>query len=151
MGSARGQSPAAAQPDAIALARTLVEKSGVGGEGAMAGLVPPVPDYLHQLGVTAPDQIRVLAHDVVMPTLSDHAADLTEIQVKSYAALLSVADMKAAIAFYDSPAGQDFVKYRYRRVQADIPQGEALIERLRPEIEARAQAVAHAHGWPPPG
>ena len=150
--AAQAQSSAGPTPEAVALARTLVEKSGAGAEQAVAGLVLPIPEYLHQLGVTSPDRIRVLSREVVMPALGDHSAELSEIQVKSTATLLSVPEMKAAIAFYDSPAGMNFVKSRSRLTQANLPEGAALISQLRPEIQLRAGEVAHAHGWaPPPG
>ena len=110
----------------------------------------PVPDYLRQLGVTAPNQVRVLAKEVVMPALGDHSEDLTAIQVISYATLLSVPEMKAAIAFYDSPAGLNFVKTKSLRARANLPEGAALISQLRPEIQLRAGEVARTHGWPPP-
>ena len=148
---ARAQPASAPSQEALSLARTLVEKSGAGGEQALTGLTLPIPDYLRELGVGSPLQARVLAHEVIMPALGDHSEDLTEMQVKSYAALLTVPEMKAAIAFFDSPAGQNFTKFRARRLQANLPEGAALIARLRPEIELRAQDVARAHGFKLPG
>ncbi len=134
--------------DALALARTLVEKSRVGGQVAMSGLVMPPPGYIASLGVTDPMQAQVVAHDAVMPALGDHADALTDIQVRSYATLLSVPEMKAAIAFFDSPAGHNFVKVRGSRIQDAASQASALIAKLEPEITAQASAVARAHGWP---
>lgn len=134
--------------EALALARTLVEKSGVGGQAAMTGLIIPPPGYIASLGVTQPQQVQAVTHDAVMPTLGDHADALTDIQVKSYATLLSVPEMKAAIAFFDSPAGQNLAKFRGPRIQGEMAKATALIAKLEPEITAQASAVAHAHGWP---
>jgi hypothetical protein len=142
---ALGGAPSA---EALALARTLVQESGVGGQAAMNGMVVPPPGYLASLGVTDPRQAAVVAHDAVMPDLGDHADALTDIQVKSYATLLSVPEMKAAIAFFGSPAGKNYVKIRDSRVQDEMSKASALIAKLEPEITAQVSAVARAHGWP---
>ena len=135
--------------EALTLSRTLVEKSGIGGQSALNGLVLPLPQFLAGLGVTQPQQVQALAHDVIMPTLTDHDGDLTDIAVKSVATLLSVPEMKAAIAFYDSPAGRNFVRLKYRVTQDNVAASAAAISALRPEVNVQVKAVAQAHGWPP--
>ncbi len=145
----RAQTAAAPGPEALSLARALVAKSDAGGQAAMSGLVMPPPAYIAELGVTAPQQAQAVAREAIMPTLGDHQAELTEIQIRSYANLLSVAEMKAAIAFYDSSAGETFVQTRYQHIATNMAAAVALINKLRPEIEAQAQAAARAHGWPP--
>ena len=145
---ARAQDKAAPSPEALSLARSLVEKSGATGQMVMAGLIMPPPGFMTSLGVTEPQQVQAISHDAVMPALGDHESALTDIQVKSYASLLSVADMKAAIAFFDSPAGMKFVRARHNRVQDEMAKGSELIAKFQPEIEEQVKAVSHAHGWP---
>jgi hypothetical protein len=133
--------------DAIRLARSLVEASGAGGMAAMNGIALPLPQILTEIGVTKQEQRRVVVHEAIMPTLNEHSDDLTDIQIRSYASLLSIDDLKAAIAFYDSPAGKDLVKYKFKLIQANMAGGFSLIATLKPEIEAKAQDVRKAHGW----
>ncbi len=145
----RSQTVPTPNPEALSLARALVAKSDAGGQVAMAGLIMPPPAYLAELGITDPRQVQAVSHEAIMPTLGDHQDALTDIQVRSYATLLSTADMKAAVAFYDSPAGKKFVQLKYGHMSANMAGASALIEKLRPEIEAQARVVARAHGWPP--
>ena len=146
-GQAAAQSVAAPSAEAIATARILVDKQAAGGTSTMNGLALPFPHLMKELGVTDPTHFGVLIHEGVMPVVSKHADELTEIQVKSTASLLSVKDMKAAIAFFDSPAGQDLVRLKFKLLQTNMNQAADLIESLKPDIKVQAEASLKAHGW----
>ncbi len=137
---------AAPNPDSAALAATLVDKSQAGDLNAMSGLIVPFPRLMREMGVTDPRHFPAIVHEAVMPVLNDHSDDLTDIQVRTYASLLSPADMKAAIAFYDSPAGKSLVRAKFKLLQTNMAQGGALLDRLTPEIQRKAQQVLKAHG-----
>lgn len=144
---AAAQPSAAPSAEAIATARILVEKSAAGGVATLNGLALPFPRLMKEIGVTDPSHFGVLIHEAVMPVVNEHSDELTDIQVKATASLLSVADMKAAIAFYDSPAGQDLIRLRFTLLQTNMAQASGLIDKLKPDITAQAQSVRKAHGW----
>ncbi len=137
---------AAPSAEALKLARTLTEKSGGGRLGTMEGLSLPMARLVRELQV-GPAHGNAIIHEVIMPTLYDHVDDLTAIQVQSYATNLTVDDMKAAIAFYDSPAGRDLVRMRTRITTGNMEGVSKLIDSLQPEFEKRTDAVLKAHGW----
>jgi len=99
-----------------------------------------------EMGITDRRQFRAVVDSAFVPTLGDHADDLTGIQVKSYATLLSVDDLKAANAFYASAAGQDLIKLRYKVQQKNAAGLHELLETLKPEITKKTQDALAAHG-----
>jgi hypothetical protein len=131
-------------PESLALARSLVTKSGGGGIMAMNGLSLPLSNLLKQLGVH-PDQSKLVMSQAIMPVLLDHGDDLTAIQANSYAAVLSVDTMKAAIAFYDSPAGKELVRARAPMMQMNMAAVSKLFETLKPEFKARTAQLLAGH------
>lgn len=139
-------STAAPSPEALALARTLVEKSGTGRMGAMNGLSLPMARVMHELAVGQEHSASVI-HEAIMPTIMDHEDELTDIEVHSYAATLSVDDMKAAIAFYETPAGKDLVQARSQIMMANMGGVNALFEKLMPDFRAKTDEVLKTHGW----
>jgi hypothetical protein len=150
--SAAGASatPAPSAPptaESLGLASTLVEKTGTGGVAATNGLALPLPRLMHEMGIEDPKHFGVIMHEDVMSVMNDHSDALTDIQAKSYAALLSVEDLKAAIAFYDSPAGKTLVRLRFKLLQTNMAQANTLMQTLKPEIEAKTQETLKAHGW----
>ncbi len=132
--------------EALSLARALTEKTGGGGLSTMNGLSPPIGGALKQLHV-GPVHAQAVMHEALFAVLEAHRDELTDIQVKSYATTLSIDDMKAAIAFYDSPAGKDLVKYRTKLAVANTMGVAELFEKLQPEFAAKTEEVLKAHGW----
>jgi hypothetical protein len=140
--------PGAPSAEALALARTVVEASGAGGMNTMSGLDLPVGKLRRELGATTPPQVKAVMTEAVFPTLFDHTDELTNLQVKSYATLLSVDDMKAIIAFYNSPAGKDMLRARAAIGQTNMTRAFKLVNSLNMDFRANVKIVAKAHGWP---
>jgi len=134
-------------PEAVSLARTLVDKSSDGDVAALNFLGPPMVGLLTELGFVRPEQFKTVVDEVIIPVLKQHQPELNEIQAQSYAALLSVDDMKGAIAFYDSAAGRDLVRIHAPRLAMNLAGVSQLLETLKPQIEARANETLKAHGW----
>jgi hypothetical protein len=151
--------PAAAMPTAKApvagvptteatdAARALVGASRTGGLGALSGLVLPFPKLLSEMGVQPGPRFPVAMRQAVLPVIFEHADDFTVVQVHSYSTLLSLPDMKAATAFYNSPAGQDIVRLRPLLIQREAGPAFKLIATLHPEIDTKVQQTLKAHGW----
>jgi hypothetical protein len=135
--------PAAPTAEALALASKLVDLTGGSGMGAMNGL--PMGGLAKLLGATDPEQSRIVMHDAVMPTLNDHADDLTKIQVEAYASSLTVDELKGAVAFYSSPAGKAMQRTKFAVLRSKMQGVQALIVKLRPELEAKTKEVLKAH------
>ena len=142
--------PALAAPpsaESIALARTLALAADTGGIATMNGLALPIPRLMTEMGITDRTHFSLVVHEDVMPVLNDHSDRLTDIQAASYAALLTPADLKAAIAFYQSPTGQKLVKLRFKLLQTNMEQADALVQKLKPAITVKVQDTLKAHGW----
>jgi hypothetical protein len=139
-------SAAAPSPEALKLARILTEKSGGGGIETMSGLSLPMARVLHELKV-GPVHANTIVQEAILPTLSVHKEELTAIQTQSYATNLSIDDMKAAIAFYESAAGQDLVRTHSRVLMANMAGVSNLFETIMPDFEKQTDAVLKQHGW----
>jgi len=146
--SARPGAPAGApSAEALALARTLVEATSAGGMNTMSGLDLPVGNLRKELGATSPPQVKAVMTEAVFPTLFDHSDALTDLQVKSYATLLSIDDMKAIIAFYNTPAGKEMLRTRPAIAQTNVTRAFKLVDNLNPALRASVASTAKAHGW----
>ncbi|HWA80326.1 MAG TPA: DUF2059 domain-containing protein [Acetobacteraceae bacterium] len=66
---------------------------------------------------------------------------------EDYAATLSVDDMKAAIAFYESPAGRSLVAAGPKLGQAKFVDLTRWMAALQPEMQQRIERALKAHGW----
>ena len=113
----------------------------------MNGLSLPLANVIKQLHLR-PDQARQAMNTVLMPVLTNHTDELSEIQARSYASVLSTDTMKTAIAFYDSPAGQAFVAARGRMTRMNMQAVQSLFETLMPEFQAKADVVFKADAAP---
>jgi mannose/fructose/N-acetylgalactosamine-specific phosphotransferase system component IIC len=145
-GATPAAAPATPSPEALALAQTLVVKSGTGRMSAMSGLTLPMARVMHELAV-GQEHSNVVIHEAIMPTIEDHDDDLTEIQAQSYATILSLDDMKAAIAFYESQAGKDLVRAHPQIMMANMGGLNALFQKLMPEFKTKTDEVLKNHGW----
>ncbi len=145
--------PAAAQtapnpsPETIALAQQLLMKMAGDPAATIRQLSGPMVGMMQQIGITDPDQARVIVQEALIPVLSDHFNDLIAIWAKAYASALSVDDMKAAIAFYDLPAGQDMLRAGPQLAQAKMVGLTQWMGTLQPEMQQRIEQALKAHGW----
>ena len=136
-------------PDAqtMALAKDLVAKTGGDREQTLASMAAPMVGFMQQMGINDPAKARTLVDEAIMPLLREHYDDLMSIQATSYAAALTVDDMKATLAFYNTKAGQDLIKAQPQLTQARMTGLTRWMGTLQPEMQARVQKIAKAHGW----
>ena len=85
--------------------------------------------------------------EAILPLLREHYDGLVDIQAKSYAQALSNDDLTAILAFYNTKAGQDLVRAQPALTQARLTGVTQWIGALQPEIQARVEKTAKAHGW----
>jgi hypothetical protein len=134
-------------PEALKLARDLVTRTEGDRAATLQNMSAPMVGMMQQMGVTQPDRAQALVNEALLPLLSDHYDDLLAIQSKSYASALSVDDMKAAIVFYDSPAGKDFIRAQPALAKSKLTGMTQWMGGLQPEMQSRIQATMKAHGW----
>lgn len=139
--------PPAPSAEALSLAHTMIKALGQDGPATMNGMMLPISDILKQIGVSGPEQGKAVYREAIMPVLMNHPDVFSDIQAQSYATVLSVDDMKAIIAFYQTPAGKDLVRARSRVFQADSAAVANYLPSLMPEMQAKAAEVFKAHGW----
>ena len=104
-----GPAPAqtsAPTPEAMSLARELVNRTNADRASTIQGLSGPMVGFLQQIGIRQPDRAQALVQEAVLPVLNEHFDEFLEIEAKSYASLLSVPDMTAALAFYAARLGK---------------------------------------------
>jgi hypothetical protein len=141
--------PAAAPPSpaALALARTLVAKSSSDDIASLLFLYPPMARFLRIVGMLDVDRSMIVIREAMFPVLKQHRAEIDELQAQTYASKLTMDDMKAAIAFYETPAGVDYVRMRSPLLKLDSAGVNQLLATLMPQIETKAKEVMKAHGW----
>lgn len=140
------QASAPPSPQALALARTLVAKS-TDDVAALSFIYPPAGHMLMRAKLLDPDRAMILIHEAIIPVLRKHKAEIDAFQAETYASFLTMDDMKAAIAFYDTKAGADYARSWQPVLKLNKAGIDKLIETLRPEIEAEAKVVMKKHGW----
>ena len=142
------QAPA---PDAqtLALAKQLVVKTGGDRDQTLTGMSSSMVGFMQQMGISDPTKARQLVDEAILPLLRDHYDDLLALQATSYAQVLSPDDLKGTLAFYDTKAGQDLIAAQPALAQARLQGVTQWIGVLQPQIQARVQQVAKAHGWTP--
>ena len=102
------QSPIA--PEKLALARRVVLGSGMG-----RSFEPMLPQLEEQIPVVVTRTRPELAKDLsavltqLHPEFAKKADDMTDIAARIYAEHMSEDDLRAAAAFFDSPAGKNYV------------------------------------------
>jgi hypothetical protein len=145
--AAHADQPPAPSAEALSLARTLVTETQAGGIATMNGIQFPAATLAKDVGATGREQVKAVMAEAFFPTMFDHSDDLTEIQVKSYATVLSIDDMKAAIAFFGTPAGKDLVRLRSSIMRTNATRAHLLMQKINAELKANMDATAKAHGW----
>ena len=145
--------PAAAQgaPSAenLTLARQLVAKVDPSPEQTIAGMATPMVGMIQQMGVREPDRAQALVQEAVLPILSGHMGELTEMSAQAYAQTLSADDLRAVLAFYNTKAGQDLIAAQPKLAQLRITNLTQWMGKMQPEIQTKIADVAKAHGWAP--
>ncbi|HUA76089.1 MAG TPA: DUF2059 domain-containing protein [Acetobacteraceae bacterium] len=134
-------------PEALALARTLLTKMNGDPAVTIHQISGPMVGMLQQMGISDPTRARVIVQEALIPLLSSHYDELIEIMAKAYAATLSTDDMKAAVAFYESPAGQNLVAAEPKLAQAKLIGLTQWMSGLQPEMQEKIEEVIKAHGW----
>ncbi len=145
--AASAQTAAAPSPEALKLARELVVKTSGDRAATLQGISGPMVGMMQQMGIKQPDRAQALVQEAVMPILTEHFDDLTTLRAKEYASLLSVDDMKAISAFYDTPAGRSLIKAQPQLAQATMTGMTQWMGALQPEMQTKIQQVLKAHGW----
>ncbi len=140
--------PAEAQDAAtLAAARDVITKMQPDRTALLASMAAPMVPLVQQMGVREPDRAQVLVKEVILPTLTANYDALLDSQAKSYASVLSVSDLKALAAFYDTPAGRSFVAAQPRLAQAQLASTTAWMQGIAPEMQAKLGTAIKAHGW----
>lgn len=143
--------PAAAQPapspESVKLAREMLAKMSGDPAVTIRQLAGPMVGMLQQMGIQDPNQARVLVNEAMIPVITSHYGALEESWAKAYASVLSVDDMKAAIAFYSSPAGRNLVAAGPKLAQAKMITLTQWMAGLGPEMQQKVEQAIKAHGW----
>jgi hypothetical protein len=147
MNDAAEEPPAPPSPQALALARTLVAKSSNDDVAALSFLYPPMARLMMRANLLDPDRVMIVTREAMLPVLRKHKAEIDAFQAETYASILTVDDMKAAITFYDTPAGADYVRSWAPVLKLNRAGIDKLIDTLKPEIDAEAKVVMKKHGW----
>ena len=142
--------PANAQtvaPDTLKLAREYVAKTDVDRDNTINAMTAPMTNMLQQQAGLPPDKAATLVREAMLPLLKEHYDALLDILATSYAAVLTADDLKAAIAFYDTPAGKHLITAQPRLAQSKMAGMGQWMNTLQPEMQARIQKVSKDHGW----
>ncbi len=107
----------------------------------------PMVGMVQQMGIDKPDRAQAIVHEALMPILEEHVGGLIDRSAQAYAQVLSESDLKAIIAFYDTPAGQDLIKAQPMLAQLRITGLTQWMATLQPEMQAKMAEVVKRHGW----
>ena len=134
-------------PASLALARQLVTKIEPAPQQTIAQMTGPMVGMVQQMGIDKPDRAQALVHEALVPILEEHISGLIDRSAQAYAQVLSEADLKATIAFYDTPAGQDLIKAQPTLAQLRITGLTQWMATLQPEMQTKIAEVVKKHGW----
>lgn len=139
--------PAVASPEAAALAKQLVARMEPNPQQTIGQLAGAMVGMVRQMGITDPDHAQVIVHEALLPMLNEHIGGLMDRTADAYAQTLSVEDLKAIIAFYDTKAGHDLVAAQPMLAQLRLRGMTAWMGEMQPEMVQKIQAIAKQHGW----
>ena len=136
-------------PDAAALrlAHALVEKTASNDVTAMPWLGLPMGMFMRQMHIMPREHARIVFREALVPVLQKHMAELHDIEAETYATEMSVDDLKAINAFYDSPAGLALVRMHDPLLKLNMAGINQLLQTLKPEIQTRVDETLKSHGW----
>ena len=136
-----------ATPEAVGLAKQLIAKIEPSPQQTIAQLGGSMVGMMQQMGIKDPEQAKVIVQEALMPMLSEHIGGLMDRSATAYAETMSVDDLKAIIAFYDTKAGQDLIKAQPLLAQRRVQGMTAWMGELQPEMQTKVAAVIKQHGW----
>jgi hypothetical protein len=103
--------PAAPSPSHLAAARALVIGCGMSRSFSVI-----IPQFMDQIGSSLTQTRPELIHDLntvltgLKPEFDKQADEMVEIAAQIYVKHMSEQDLKAAVAFFESPAGKKYVE-----------------------------------------
>ena len=136
-------------PAAVKAAREVVAQMQGDRATVLRAMSAPMMTFIQQMGVREPDRAQVLVQEVVMPVLTAHYDDLLDVQSKSYANALSVADLQTVSTFYGTPAGRNLAAAQPTIAQAQLTGMTQWMSTLVPEIQTKMAQAIQTHGWGP--
>lgn len=145
---AKPMAPAGApDPATLKAAREVVGKMQGDRGAVLASMGGPMVGLMQQMGVREPDRAQVMVQEVVLPVMTAHYDELLDVQARSFASVLSGADLQAVSAFYDTPAGRALAKAQPQLAQAQLTGMTQWMGGLVPEIQGKMTQAVKAHGW----
>ena len=145
----------AADPERLAVAREVVAAAQGDRKQVLDAMRVPMNGLMQQMmapsDAKAAERAPILLDEVVMPMLAAHYDELLSVQALSFAAVLSLEDLKAVAAFYKTPAGRNLVKAQPQLAQALLTGMKQWMGTLMPEMQRKTLEAAKAHGWIPGG
>ena len=136
-----------ATPESMALAKQLIAKIEPNPQQTINQLGGSMVGMMQQMGIKDPEQAKVIVQEALLPLLSEHIDGLTDRSAAAYAETISVEDLKAIIAFYDTKAGQDLIKAQPVLAQRRVQGMTAWMGEMQPEMQTKITAVIKQHGW----
>ena len=106
-----GAAPAAPSPSHLAVARVLVVACGM--SRSFSNIIP---QYMDQIGSSLTQTRPELIHDLsavltgLKPEFDRQADEMVDIAAQVFVKQMSEQDLKAAVAFFESPAGKKYVE-----------------------------------------
>jgi hypothetical protein len=103
--------PAAPSPSHLAAARALVVACGMSRSFSII-----IPQFMDQIGSSLTQTRPELIHDLnavltgLKPEFDKQADEMVDIAAQIYVKQISEQDLKAAVAFFESPAGKKYVE-----------------------------------------
>ena len=146
-----GQTNTAPTPAALKAARDTVAQMQGDRATVLKTMSAPMVSFMQQMGIREPDRAQVLVQEVVLPVLTSHYDELLDIQAKSYATVLSAADLQAISAFYASSAGRNLAAAQPTLAQAQLSGMTQWMGTVSPEMQTKLAQAIQAHGWGPGG
>jgi uncharacterized protein len=141
-----GPAPGAPSPSHLAAARALVIACGM--SRSFSSDIPQLMDQIGSLYQTQPELTRDLA--AVLTELKpefDHQADeMVDIAAQIYVKQMSEPDLKAAVAFFESPAGKKFVETQPAVLTEVVPAMQGWRGKISTDMMTRVRAEMKKKG-----
>lgn len=151
----KGSDQVAADPERLAAAREVVAAAQGDRKQVLDAMRAPMAGMMQQMmaqqDAKAAERAPILLDEVVMPLLESHYDELLSVQALSFAAVLSLDDLRAVAAFYKTPAGRNLVKAQPQLAQALLTGMKQWMGTLMPEMQKKTLEAAKNHGWIPGG
>ena len=140
-------SAAAPDPQALSLARKIVARTESADIAASPWLGMPMGMFMQQWHITPREHARVVFAEALQPVLRKHMAEFQEIEARTLSTDLSLADLKAIDAFYDSPAGLAMLRMHAPLLKLNMAALQQLLQTLKPELQPKITESLAAPGW----